>query len=230
MGDAPPGPRYWLNLGAPGYAGAMGQRVVLAVLTVAAAAVGIAACESAAEACGENASVAAVVRYDGVLYTGTALPEGRHVRVGQPVGTGTDACGSNVSVREISGVPAEAAVAVVAPAETTARDVYLAPGFFPAMSSHPLHAAMFDVRRRWAADARRRCRRPTRLAGVIKPPDGSGSRILVAGKIVLIDGHTRYRGPRQASLPYLQGGERLVVRGLACRGKRVVAQRIEARR
>jgi hypothetical protein len=208
----------------------MGHRVVLGLVTVVAGALGLAACESAAEGCAGNVDVASVVRFNGVLYMGTGLPEGRQIRVGQPIGTGTDACDSDVSVRAIAGVPPQAAVAVVAQAETKARGVYLAPGFFPAMSSHPLHAALFDVRRRWANDARRRCRRPARFTGVIKQPEGSGSRVLVASKIVLIDGYTRYRGPRQASLPYLQGGERLVVRGLACRGKRVVAQRIRARR
>jgi hypothetical protein len=170
-----------------------------------------------------------VVRFNGVLYTGSALPEGRQVSVGQPVGNGSDACGSEVVVRAITGVPPVAAVAVVAPGETDTDGVYLAPGFLPAMASHPLHAAIFDVRQRWSLDLRRRCRRPIRLGGVIGRPDES-ARLLIAGRVVLIDGHTRYHGPRRAGLPYLRGGERLVVQGRACRGTRVVAQLVRADR
>jgi hypothetical protein len=164
-----------------------------------------------------------------VLYTGSVLAEGRHVSVGEPVGNGSDECGMEVTVRAITGVPSVAAVAVVALGETKTNEVFLAPGFLPAMASHPLHAALFDVRQRWTTDLRRRCRQATRFHGVVGSTDSS-ARLLVAGRMVLIDGRTRYRGPRQAGMPYLQGGERLVVRGRACRGTRVVAQFIRAQR
>lgn len=201
----------------------MEHRPAVGMLFAVAATVGLAACGSAGDGCGgHGASYASVVRFNGVLYTGSALPEGRRVSVGEPVGNGSDACGTEVTVQAITGVPAVAAVAVVAPAETETNEVFLAPGFLPAMASHPLHAVLFDVRQRWTMDLRHRCRQATRFHGVVGPTDDS-ARILVAGRIVLIDGRTRYRGPRQAGLPYLQGGERLVVRGRACRGTRVVA-------
>jgi hypothetical protein len=171
-----------------------------------------------------------VVRFNEVLYTGSALPEGRRVSVGQPVGNGTNACGSEVEVRAITGVPPVAAVAVVAPYERETDSVYLAPGFVPALASHPLHAAIFGVRQRWTDDLRGRCRRPIRLGGVIRQPDGGPARLLVAGRTVLIDGHTRYQGPRRAGLPYLRGGERMVVQGRACRGRKVVAQFVRPER
>jgi hypothetical protein len=145
------------------------------------------------------------------------------------VGEGSDYCGRPIDVRAIAGVPPAAAVVVVAPGETESDSVYLAPGFIPAMASHPLHAVLFDVRRRWTLDLRQRCRRPIEVDGVHRPADGS-ARLLVANRIVLLDGRTRYRGPRRAGLPHLRGGERLAVRGRACRGRRVVAQFIQARR
>ena len=200
-------------------------RAVASALTVAS----LAGCGSAGDGCSENASYASALRFNGVLYAGSSLPEGRLVRVGRPIGTGSGTCGEDVTVRWIDGVPPAAAVATVAPDETETGSVFLAPGFMPAMASHPLHAAMFDVRRRWTLDLRHRCRRPTSVGGVLQAPDGS-SRLLVADRIVLIDGRTRYRGPLRAGLPHFQGGERVVVLGRACRGTRVVAQLIRARR
>jgi hypothetical protein len=201
---------------------------VSGALLVLAAMVGFAACGSAGEdGCSENASYASVVRFNGVLYTGSALSDGSRVDVGRPVGTGSDACGSEVTVRAIAGVPPPVAVAVAAPGETKTSEVFLAPGFLPAMASHPLHAALFDVRQRWTTELRRRCRQPTRVDGVVKSIHGFG-RIVMGGRIVLFDGRTRYRGPRRTGLPYLRGGERLSIRARACRGKRVVAQLIRA--
>jgi hypothetical protein len=205
----------------------MGHGPVFGALVAVAATVGLAACGSSEDGCA--GSYASAVRFEGVLYTGSALAEGRHVRVGQPLGSGSGACDSDVTVSAITGVPPEAAVAVVAPEETEANEVYLAPGFLPAMASHPLHATLFDVRQRWTTDLRHRCRQATRLDGVIKSNDQL-AQLRLAGRIVLIDGRTLYRGPRRAGLPYLEGGERLVVRGRACRGKRVVAQLIRVGR
>jgi hypothetical protein len=157
-------------------------RPVLGVVPLAAAAVGLAACGSASEGCSPDASYAAVVRFNEVLYTGSALPEGRRVSVGQPVGNGTNACGSEVEVRAITGVPPVAAVAVVAPYERETDSVYLAPGFVPALASHPLHAAIFGVGQRWTDDLRGRCRRPIRFGGVIRRPDGGPARAAGCGK------------------------------------------------
>jgi hypothetical protein len=211
------------------YAAAMGHAPFLGALLVVAATFGFAACGSAGEGgCSENASYASVVRFNGVLYTGSALPEGGHVNVGRSVGTGSDACGSEVTVRAIAGVPPAAAVAMAAPGETQTDDVYLAPGFLPAMPSHPLHAALFDERPR-ADRLRHRCRQATHLDGVAESISGFG-RLVMAGRNVFFGRRTRYRGPRRAGLPYLRGGERVVVRGWACRGTRVVAQFIRARR
>jgi hypothetical protein len=207
----------------------MRQGPVLCALCAAVATIGLAACGSAGEGgCSENAAYASVVRFNGVLYTGSALSEGRQVNVGRPVGTGSDACGSEVTVWAITGVPPVAAVASAAPGETQTSDVFLAPGFLPAMASHPLHAALFDGRQR-ADRLRHRCRQATRLDGVAESINGFG-RLMMGGKNVFFGGRTRYRGPRRAGLPYLGGGERLVIRGRACRGTRVVAQLIRARR
>ena len=200
----------------------------LGAVLLAAASVAIAGCGSHKEGCA-NGSYAAAVRFHGILYTGLALPEGRHVGVGGRLGTGSGPCDPDVTVRAIAGVPPAAAVAVVAPGETKTAEVFLAPGFLPALASHPLHAAIFDVRRRWTTELRRRCERPITISGVVAPPGGS-PRMLVAGRIVIIDGHTNYHGPRHAGLPYLRGGEQLTVRGRACPGTRVVAQVIRARR
>jgi len=202
---------------------------LLGAAFLAAASVAIAGCGSGGDGCGTNASYAAAVRFNGTIYTGLALPEGRRVGVGRPIGTGSGRCDQDVTVRAIVGVPPAAAVAVVAPGETKTQEVFLAPGFLPAMASHPLHAAIFDVRRRWTTDLRRRCRRPITLGGVVASA-GTSPQLLVGGRIVIIDGLTSYHGPRHAGLPYLRGGERLTVRGRACRGTRIVAQLIRARR
>jgi hypothetical protein len=207
----------------------MGHRAVFGALLAVAATVAFAACRSSDDGCGVNAGMASVVRFGGVLYTGSPLPEGRSVSVGAPVGDGSDACGREVTVRAIAGVPPAAAVVAVAPGETEANSVFLAPGFMPAMASHPLHAELFDVRRRWTTELRDRCRQATRLDGVVEPIDQI-AQLQLPGRIVLIDGRTLYRGPRRAGLPYLEGGERLVVRGRACRGTRVVAQVIRVMR
>lgn len=211
-----------------GYDRAVGHVRVLGAAFLAATSVAILGCGSGGSDCA-NASYAASVRFNGILYMGLALPEGRHVAVGRPIGTGSGACDRDVAVRAIVGVPPAAAVAVVAPGETQTEEVFLAPGFLPAMASHPLHAAIFDVRRRWTTDLRRRCERPITLGGVVAPPRES-SRLLVGGRIVVIDGRTSYHGPRHAGLPYLRGGERVTVRGRACPGTRVVAQIIRAHR
>jgi hypothetical protein len=207
--------------------------VVLGAVLLASASLAIAGCGppsdgSQGEDCASG-SYAAAVRFHGTLYTGLALPEGRHVSVAQRLGTGSGPCDPDVTVRAIAGVPPAAAVAVVAPDETKTEEVFLAPGFLPALASHPLHAAIFDVRRRWTTELRRRCERSITLSGVVEPP-GASPRVLVDGRIVIIDGHTSYHGPRHAGLPYLRGGERLTVRGRACRGTRVVAQVIRGRR
>ncbi len=88
---------------------------------------------------------------------------------------------------------------------------------------------VFGVRRRWTSDLRHRCSRPVKVRGVLDPHSGS-PRLLVGRKIVLIDGHTRYHGPRRSGLPYLRGGERVTVRGRTCPDTRVMAQVIRARR
>ncbi len=191
-----------------------------------AAAFALAGCGRARDDCGD---FAATVRFDGVVYRGRALAEGRSVSVARAVGQGSGPCDPDVTVRAIAGVPPAVAVAVVAFGETKTDAVFLAPGFVPAMASHPLHREMFGVRRRWTLDLGDPCRRPIRIGGRIRPPIGSG-RLLVGRRIVLFDGRTRYRGPRRAGLPYLTGGERVVVRGGACRGRRVVADVLSARR
>jgi hypothetical protein len=216
-----------------GYDRAVDHVRVLGAAFLAAASVAILGCGSGRGDSGgsdcANASYAAAVRFNGIRYMGLALPEGRHVGVGRPIGIGSGPCDPDVTVRAIVDVPPAAAVAVVAPGEAQTEEVFLAPGFLPAMASHPLHAAIFDVRRRWTTDLRRRCERPITLGGVVAPPHES-SRLLVGGRIVIIDGRTSYHGPRHAGLPYLRGGERMTVRGRACRGTRVVARRISARR
>jgi hypothetical protein len=95
---------------------------------LAAAWVAIDGCGSGRDGCGRNASYASAVRFNGILYTGHALPEGRHASVGRPMGTGSGPCDPEVTVRAIAGVPPAAAVAVVAPRETKTDEVFLAPG------------------------------------------------------------------------------------------------------
>ena len=194
---------------------------------VAAASVAIAACGSARVDC-SHGSYAATVRFHGVVYMGTALPEGRRVAVGRRIGTGSGPCDPKIVVRALVGVPPAAAVAVVAEGETKTDQVYVAPGFLTALASYPLHAALFGVRRRWTSDVRHLCARPVEVRGVLDPRSSS-PRLLVGRKIVLIDGHTRYRGPRRSGLPYLRGGERVTVRGHTCPDTRVMADALRAR-
>jgi hypothetical protein len=196
---------------------------------VAAASLALAGCGStAADRCA-NGAYAAAVRFHGVLYRGRLLDAGRKVGVGRRLGTGVYPCNPEVTVKALAGVPPAAAVAVPAPGETETDEVYLAPGFLTALASYPLHAALYDVRRRWTSDLRPHCRRPVALHGVLDPKS-SEPRLLVGRKIVMIDGHTRYRGPHRAGLPYLRGGEHIRVRGRACPDTRVMAQVIRARR
>jgi hypothetical protein len=195
---------------------------------IAAASVAIAGCGSTVDHCA-NGAYAAAVRFHGVVYRGLLLDGGRQVGVGRRIGTGDYPCNPKVAVNALVGVPPAAAVAVVAPGATKTGEVYLAPGFLTALASHPLHAALYGVRRRWTSELRHRCTRPVRLHGLLDPKS-SEPRLLVGQKIVMIDGHTRYHGPRRSGLPYLRGGEHVRVRGRACPDTRVMAQVIRARR
>jgi hypothetical protein len=202
-----------------------GHRAAAAL--VAAASFAIAACGSAGDPCA-HASFGAAARFHGVVYMGSALPAGRRAAVGRRIGTGSAPCDRKTTVRALVGVPPAAAVAVVPEGETKTDQVYLAPGFLTALASHPLHAALFGVRKRWTSDVHHLCARPTKVRGMLDPRSSS-PRLLVGRKIVLIDGHTRYHGPRRSGLPYLRGGERVTVRGRTCPDTRVMAQVIRAK-
>jgi hypothetical protein len=203
-------------------------RVLGAALAAAASMTG-AGCGSAHGDRCANGSYAATVRFHGVVYGGRLLSRGRKVGVGRRIGTGSGPCNPKIVVRALAGIPPPVGVAVVAPGEMKTNEVYLAPGFLPALASYPLHAALFGVRRRWTSDLRHRCARPVMVRGVLDPRSGS-PRLLVGKRIVMIDGRTSYHGPLRSGLPYLRGGERMSVRGHACPDTRVMAQAIRARR
>jgi len=192
--------------------------------------------------CGDSsvgtAACASALLVDDTVYLGVSLKGGRRIERAGTAGTavlpgcndaGQDEPGREVDVVAVAGVPPEAAVATEGIAPTD--HVYLAPGFLPALASHPLHSELLGTPGRWVeGELRERCRRPVVLRGTADDRTGAVfTRIPLAGRVVVLDGPTRYRGRKRAGLPHLKPGERVDVQGAACRGRRVVADLITNR-
>ncbi|MBW3593865.1 MAG: hypothetical protein KY396_09245 [Actinobacteria bacterium] len=204
-------------------------------------------------------SCADVLEWRGVLYEG--LYEERDVRSREPAFAGqlaepaVDACideesvaastgcqaregeartrseGEAVDVFGLRGVDPEVAFGARRPGLSR---VYIAPGYFVRLRSHPLHEALFgrgaearpvDEVRRWS------CGRPLEEAGTVRLSspwflsvrfDGDRIRRESTGEIgVAVDVRTTVSGQMRNGLPYVEEGDRIVahVRECTSRGR-----------
>ena len=181
------------------------------------------AADVAARAVELGAEIAAnAVLWNGNIYLGNPLDMPR----GSRVGTGTmPPCASGdaprrVSVHRIRGVNPPVALAVAGDHDS----VFLAEGFFPQLASHPVHEA---IRRRSGPLPRpRRCRSRLERTGTVtavRPLHVRSSNRTIA---LSLYADTRITGFLRAGEPYLQAGDRIIVRGRVCAERTPFADRI----
>jgi hypothetical protein len=131
-----------------------------------------------------------------------------------------------VALRAIAGVDPAVAVAV----DGDPRTAYLAPGYFPQLPGHPLHAAIYGSADRPLETLGRRC---TSVAAFAGRALGSDPGALVARSpngrrtTVLLDVRTRVRGPGRRGLPHVAAGERVRITAVRC-GADLVAREVAA--
>lgn len=135
-----------------------------------------------------------------------------------------------VALQRIRGVSAR--LAVVLPGQP---GVFLAPGTFPELPGHPLHASLYGPRGAPRAMKGRDCGPPHRVTGYLPFTPGAGSvmTLRTADGVdvpVVVDARTRLRGARRvARQPVVAGGDALAVVGRRCADsfeRPLVAQRI----
>lgn len=121
-----------------------------------------------------------------------------------------------VIIRRVANVPPALAVAHEGEPPGFHR-VYLAPGFFPVLASHPLHSQLVGKARDLPGP--RRCSGRFRLTGpVLRTPTHSTVRLRVGGRelsVNVVTG-TQIVGFRRAGHPYLQRRDLVAVRGRRC--------------
>ena len=186
-------------------------------------------------------SCADVLEWRGVIYEG--LYEERNERSREPAFAGQlatsaiDTCsgaessgcrgdeGESVDVFRLRGVDPEIAFGV----RSRLSRVYLAPGYFIRLRSHPLHDAIYgrgaedpptDEYRRWS------CRRPLEVAATVANADpwylslrfeGDQIRRDTSGEThVAVDVKTTVRGQTRNALPYVEEGDRILARVREC--------------
>jgi hypothetical protein len=190
-------------------------------LSAAALAGGCALGGSAREAA-RSSSCGSAVQWNGNIYFGNvlAMPHGPRV------GTGTiPPCESGekpqrVALDRLRGVNPSVALAVAGDNDS----VFLAEGFFPELASHPVHEAI--RRRRGPLPRPHRCRSRFERTGTVtavRPlyllsSNGTTALSLYAD--------TRITGFLRAGEPYLQTGDRIIVRGRVCAERTRFADRI----
>ena len=171
---------------------------------------------------GQALSGGVVPGCDDVIVIG---PDGRRVNPKPP--------DTPVRLNRVRGV--SAALAVTRP--DMRRTLYLAPGTFPQLASHPLHERIYGDR---PAARRRSCsgRRTIRVRVADTPAAGANIRVRTPGgnfTFVEVQRGTKLRGARKvAGQPSLREGDRLTVTGVRCGGtgfdSALVAERIRVRR
>jgi hypothetical protein len=129
-----------------------------------------------------------------------------------------------VSVQRLRGVNPTVAVAVAGDHDS----VFLAEGFFPELASHPAHAAI--QRRRGPLIRPRRCRSRFARAGTVTAV--SPLLLRSGGETVAIElyADTQITGLLRAGEPYLQVGDRILVRGRVCADHTLFGDRIRPAR
>jgi hypothetical protein len=212
----------------------------LAVVAVALTIISPAATESCAD----------VIEWKGRVYSGARTTELR-VSFGEELGKGVNPCsdeggagcsrhkGPQVQVFRLRGVDTSVAVGVL---EGETPVYYLGPGYFPELSDHPLHNAIFEGRsdrpdERGGWD----CRSPIDLVGTVDRTPGWGTVFadrFVGDRVrrqygytaVFVDARTEIEGFRRNGLPYIEAGDKLraSVRECTASGQRykIVADRI----
>jgi hypothetical protein len=173
-----------------------------------------------------SSSCASAVRWNGDIYFGNVLA----MRHGRRVGTGTiPPCESGddprrIPLNRLRGVNPTVALAVAGDHDS----VFLAEGFFPQLAGHPVHDA---IRRRSGPLLRpRRCRSRFELTGTVT----AVQPLLVrsGGDSVAIElyADTLITGFLRAGEPYLQVGDRILVRGRVCAERTMFGDRIRPAR
>ena len=190
---------------------------VVAALTAGGCAVGGSTRESA-----RSSSCASAVQWNGNIYFGNALamPHGRRVGTGTipPCESGDDP--RRVPLNRLRGVNPTVALAVAGDHDS----VFLAEGFFPQLAGHPVHEAI--RRRRGPLLRPRRCRGRFERTGTVtavRPLLLRSGRDNVA---IELYADTRITGFLRAGEPYLQVGDRIVVRGRVCAERTMFGDRI----
>jgi hypothetical protein len=189
------------------------RRLAATVVPLGVAALSLAAC-GGGQARETGGSCAESLRFNGERYLGTALrlPHGSRVGGGVVPACRADDEDQEVEVVRIDGVPPAVAVTFKgAPAD----QVFLAPGFFTALPSNPLHSE-FD---RGAFPRPRRCSGSFSGSGVVaRTPTTNDVAVRIDGREIVPRVHleTRIVGFRRAGEPYLQRGDFVRIRGRRC--------------
>jgi hypothetical protein len=191
-----------------------------------------------------------VVQWKGVVYSAARTPE-HPVPFAEELGKGESPCLEDqgpachrhqvpqVSVFHLRGVDSSVAVGV---REGKTPVYYLGPGYFPALSDHPLHDAIFkgradrpDERAGWE------CGPPIELSGTVDrtPRCGTVLAVRFAGDRVrrqygytgvFVDAGTEIDGFRRNGIPYIESGDKLRASVWECTASgeryKVVADRI----
>jgi hypothetical protein len=169
-----------------------------------------------------SSSCASAVQWNGNIYFGNALamPHGRRLGTGTIPPCESGATAQRVSLNRLRGVNPTVALAVVGDQDT----VFLAEGFFPQLASHPVHQA---IRRRSGPLPRpRRCRSRFERTGTVTAVRPLLLRSEGDSVAIELYADTRIRGFLRAGVPYLQVGDRIIVRGRVCAGRTMFGDRI----
>jgi hypothetical protein len=175
------------------------------------------ACSDSAE--GEG-GCAAVIRWEGLQ-----TPRGARLGEGEVPpchdGGASDERAQPVEVWRVRGVAPRLAVA------QEDGSLSLAPGYFVALPSHPLHDRFYESAREPAKPGDgRRCR----VSGRVLAPTSSQLATIRTARgrelDVVIDARTRFDGLRRAGHPHLDEGQAIHVEARRCRPRHVTAMRI----
>lgn len=103
------------------------------------------------------------------------------------------------------------------------RWVYLAPGYFPELPTHPLHRALYGRSSRRDATRGRRCSRLLLARGQVRSTPGPSFAFILRHQdgrelALEVDARTRVNGLKRAGQAYVRAGERIQVLGRRCAG------------
>jgi hypothetical protein len=194
---------------------------VVAALTAGGCALGGSTREPA-----RSSSCASAVQWNGNTYFGNslAMPHGRRVGTGTIPPCENGGTARRVSLNRLRGVNPTVALAVAGDHDT----VFLAEGFFPQLASHPVHEAI--QRRSGPLPRPRHCRNQFERTGTVTAVQ---PLLLRSGRddvAIELYADTRITGFLRAGEPYLQVGDRIIVRGRVCAGRTLFGDRIRPAR